>query len=257
MRSAASLAWRLLGRALACCTPGVTTRDLDRAIGSEIEAAGALPILRGWKETPDGPAFPGSSCICVNEEAAHGIPGPRILRAGDVVSIDLSLRLNGWCADAARATVVGDGAPDARLLVDAVREAVTLAADAAKPSRRWSEVAAIVADVARRGHLRVAEGLSGHGIGRDLHEPPSASFTEEPTGLAASTLQDFTLRPGMVLTIEPVFILDGPAGPQQGKPALTELDDGFTVVTLDRAWACHEEVMVAVTRQGPRTLTAE
>ena len=134
--------------------------------------------------------------------------------------------------------------------MDAARRAAAACAAAMQPGVLWSRGAAAATDVARAAGLRVAEGLSGHGIGRGLHEPPEAGFGFV-TGLGAPPVQDFVLRPGMVLTVEPVLVLAG-----QGPPTLLGLDDGFTVVTGDRARACHEEIMVAVTRDGPEVLTA-
>lgn len=260
MRPGARLAWSLLGEALAWCVSGVTTGEIDARLAEHVARAGGHAELRGFRESPDAPAFPGCCCVCVNEEAAHGIPGPRILRAGDVVTIDLALRLGGWCADAARATVVEDVAVQshghathhghATQLVQAARAATAAAAAAMHPGARWSVAAVRAEQVARDAGVRVATGLSGHGIGRRLHEPPEAPFGI-PTGLRTPPVQDFILRPGMVLTVEPVLV-----SPGDGPPTLLGLDDGFTVVTGDRARACHEEIMVAVTRDGPEVLTA-
>lgn len=250
MRPAARLAWSLLGGAIARCAPGVTTAQIDRHLLERLLASGAGPILRGIRQSPGGPAFPACCCVCVNEEAAHGIPGPRILREGDVVCIDVSLRLDGWCADAARATVVGGVAAKDHSLAAVSGAAARAVAAAMHPGVRWSLAAGAASGVARGAGLRLAAGLSGHGIGRGLHEPPEAWFGIS-TGLPGAPVQDFILRPGMVLTVEPVLV-----SPGHGEPTLLGLDDGFTVVTGDRARACHEEIMVAVTRDGPEVLTA-
>ncbi|MCC6661027.1 MAG: M24 family metallopeptidase [Phycisphaerales bacterium] len=252
MRPAARLAWSLLGGAVVRCAPGVTTAQIERHLREQMEESGAEPILRGIRQSTGGPAFPACCCVCLNEEAAHGIPGPRILREGDVVSIDVSLRLDGWCADAARAAVVGGAEVKGHghALAAAARAAARAVAAAMHPGVRWSLASGAAAGVARGAGLRLAAGLSGHGIGRGLHEPPEAWFGIS-TGLPGAQVQDFILRPGMVLTVEPVLV-----SPGHGEPTLLGLDDGFTVVTGDRARACHEEIMVAVTRDGPEVLTA-
>jgi methionyl aminopeptidase len=129
-------------------------------------------------------------------------------------------------------------------MVREVRQAVKEACAAMTSGARWSSIVAILESWAERGGWRLAPSFPGHGIGRSLHEPPKAWTA--PDGERAP--RDFVLRPGMVLTLEPIAVL--------GEPEIIGLDDGWTVVTKDRAWACHEERMIAITRGGPRTLTA-
>lgn len=239
MRRAGVVLRKILELAREACVPGVTTRSIDAMVRRWIAEAGAEPAAEAVGAR--GEPFPGVCSISVNEEAVHGVPGPRIIRAGDVVTVDAAVRFAGWCADAAVAIAMPAADPDSVRLVGAARTAAAAVARAMLPGRRWSELAPIAADTAARHGCSVVEGWSGHGIGRDPHERPALP----PVPAAA---EDFTLRPGMVLAVEPILCL--------GNPATVELDDGFTVCTADRSWACHEEHTVAISRAGPVVLTA-
>jgi methionyl aminopeptidase len=228
-------------RAMARATPGTTTAALNAFIADDLAHHAAEPAFRDE-------SFPGAASITINEEVAHAPPGPRILRAGDIVTIDAAIRLNGWCADAAACLVIGPASPDAARLIQAAREATSAAIGALQPGRRWSEAAAAAVRAASAHGCSVLSGFAGHGIGQRLQEPPSASFPDPGGGQEPSTCQDFVLRPGMVLTVEPLLIL--------GRPVVLGLDDAWTVVTADRSAAAHEERTVAVTRSGPQVLTA-
>jgi len=247
MRRAGALLWQLLGRAAAGCVPGATTRALDRDLADWIRAAGAEPVF------PES-GFPAASAISVNEEVAHAPPGPRILRDGEVVTIDAALRLDGWCADAAVARVIGARSADAGRLAAAARSAVDAAVAAVAPGRWWSDVASEAMGIAGQSGCSIVGEYAGHGIGRGLQEPPSAGFQRPggPKGAGGgkqgAAWQDFVLRPGMVFTVEPVLVL--------GRPEVLGLDDAWTVVTADRSAAAHEERTVAVTRAGALVLTA-
>jgi len=244
MARAAKVAWRIVGEGLDAARAGVTTAEIDDLVTRRIADAGALPIFQGYRMGAS-PAFPASCCICLNEEVVHGIPGPRLLRDGDLLTVDVGLSIEGWCADAASSRVVGENADEAVLaMVGEVRAAVDDACAAMATGVRWSSIVEILETRAAAGGWRLVPSFPGHGIGRSLHEPPKAWTA--PDGERAP--RDFVLRPGMVLTLEPIAVL--------GEPEIVGLDDGWTVVTRDRAWACHEERMIAITRGGPRALTA-
>jgi methionyl aminopeptidase len=229
----------------------MTTADLERLIGAAFARTGAEPLLPGHR-TGDGAAFPACVSICVNEEVVHGVPGPRILRGGDIITIDTAARLAGWCADAARSMVVGAPAGEAdRGLPQAALACLDAGLSAMQPRVAWSDVARAVADAAARQGVVLATGYAGHGIGCDLHEAPEAWLGTGPDG---STGQDFVLRPGMVLTLEPI-VMEGRGTGNGVGPELLVLDDGWTVLARDRRWACHEERTVAITRGGPEVLT--
>jgi methionyl aminopeptidase len=236
MRRAGAMLRRVLDEAVAQARPGTRTRDLDALIAARIREAGAEPIAQKS-------GFPGAASITINEEAAHAPPGARMLRDGDAVSIDAALRFDGWCADAARAIAVGE-APSP--LTNAAQSAFAATLSAMHPGRRWSAAVQAAASVATAHACRIVPNYSGHGIGRELHELPAAPYISDTPSQTRDW--DFTLRPGMVLTVEPILV--------QGRPDLLTLDDGWTVVTADRSWAAHEERTIAITRNGALDLTA-
>lgn len=265
LRRSGRLAWDALGAAVDAVRPGARTRDLDAVVRSWLREAGAEPVMLGFARG-DAPLFPACSSICVNEEVAHGVPGDRVLRPGDVVTLDVALRFEGWCADAARAVVVGGSpggeAPSARdrfersgRLVAAAGACVDAAIAVLAPGRPWSFVARAAEDAARAAGVRLVPGYDGHGLGRELHEPPAAPIPMPASGPGRAGVQDFILRPGMVLTIEPI-VLEPPASGGRQEPELVGTDDGWTVLARDRSRACHEERTVAVARGGPVVLTA-
>lgn len=250
IRQAGRLVWSLIERALTLAVPGVTTGELARAIDDGIAAVGAAPILRGHSDA-GRPAFPASVSMTLNEEVAFGLPGDRIVRDGDILTIDLALGLNGWCADAAGATVVGRAPSARRALLEGSLRAVRAGIAAIRPGVRWSRVAAAVRNAAAAEGLALVPGFGGHGVGRGLHEPPAAPFLiEGEAGQTPTPGQDFTLRPGMVLTVEPVFVQSPTAEPVR----LVGADDGWTLLSHDRSPVCSQERTVAVTRSGPVVL---
>ncbi len=255
---AGALAWRIVSEAVESARAGATTGELDALIEGRIRSGGAEPVMKGACRA-DGRLFPAGSSICVNEEVVHAVPGDRILRAGDVVTIDLALRLDGWCVDVARGLVVAmptmsessseSWARSAHVVRSALR-CLDAGLGEMASGRRWSEVARAVADEAVSAGVVLVGDYAGHGIGRELHEPPDAWLG---TGQDGGGGQDFVLRPGMLLTLEPI-IMEGRAQ-GAGRPELIELDDGWTVLAGDRRRACHEERTVAITRGGPVVLT--
>ncbi|MEL7471936.1 MAG: M24 family metallopeptidase [Planctomycetota bacterium] len=223
---------------------GATTRDVGLAVERSLERSNAMPALRVVRDR-GGPAFPGVCCVCVNEELSHSPPRERVLRAGDLVSIDVAAAVEaaggvgGWHADAACSFAVGDDAGRGNDLAAAARRVVLAAMGAAAPGGRWSVISRAARGEAERCGVRIVPGFAGHGIGQALHEPPAASFDTEP-------IDDVVLRPGMVLTIEPIVT--------DGSGSTITLDDGWTVLAADRAWGCHEERTIGVTRDGIRVL---
>jgi methionyl aminopeptidase len=246
-----------LDAAAAAVRAGVTTAELDQSARAALAAAGAEPTFVGYPNPFGGPAFPAAACVSVANEAVHGIPGPRVLRAGELVKIDVGARIDGWCADAA-VTVVVPGAPCAgtdAFIADAWE---TLHAGIARmqPGCAWSDVAEAMQRVAfGRGHGMV-DGWHGHGIGRAAHEAPQAPSIVTP-GLRER--RDFTLLPGMVLAVEPILVM-GARGTADASGNATNVpvevaEDGWTVRAADGLAVAHVEHTVAVTRHGPRILT--
>jgi methionyl aminopeptidase len=225
------------------CRAGVRTRELDQLARAAIARVGASPVLLGYKST-DGVEFPGAACICVNEEVVHAVPSDRIVRDGDLVTIDLALQHEGWCADAAVSVPVGGVGEQQRnvRLTKLTREALDIAIGLARPGVWWSTLADAAARFLAQSDCVLLSGYCGHGIGRDLHEAPRLCFGEPPGP------EDVRLQPGMVLTIEPIVVEGADA-------SVVTADDGWTVLTSRRAWAAHEERTVAITRQRCEVLT--
>lgn len=241
--------WRVLGHAVDAVHAGHPTRAVADAVrAAAAREPGLELVLEHYRQPSDpaaAPAYPAPVCVCINDEVVHAVPGDRAFQEGDLVTIDLAVRLRGWCADAARSLVVGPPQPPraepARLLV-AAQAALATGIRAARAGRWWSEVAADIRAIAGVHGVRLVHGFEGHGIGRTLHEPPRAPLTPTPR-----SSQDFRLRPGLVLAIEPIVTLGG--GRTRTEP------DTWTVRTTDARPACFEERTVAITRGGPRVLT--
>lgn len=241
--------WAALDRIANACVPGRITRDLDTIAREEILRAGATPLFLGHKG-PDGrPPFPGHLCVSINNELVHGIPGERLLRPGDVVSIDLGLTLDGWCADAARTLLIEPVPDHHRELHDRTLQILELAISLMEPGIAWSAIVQIVAQAVGDADMRLIEPYAGHGIGRALHEPPRLPLLNASprVGSLLSPNEDFILRPGMVLTVEPILV--------RGNARTITGSDGWTVLAADNAVGCHEERMVAIVRGGYRMLT--
>lgn len=244
MRRAGELLRTIVDRAVAGVGPGATTADLADRIESDMRGAGAEPVMRTA-------GFPAAASICLNEEASHAIPGPRRVHAGDLVTIDAALRFDGWCTDYARAMGVPPVSPATAALLSGARAATAAGIAAIQPGRPWSEVAAAARSAAASFGLHILAPLSGHGIGRDLHEPPAAGFDGgfggDSSGHGPPGCKDFVLRAGMAITIEPVVVRD--------HAAVQVLDDAWTIVTANRTWAAREERTVGVTPTGAVDLT--
>jgi len=217
--------------------PGITTGELDRVAEARLQALGARPAFKGYH------GFPACVCISVNEEVVHGIPSAeRVLRDGDIVSLDFGAVVDGWYGDAAVTVPVGTAAPDALRLIEVTRESLLRGAAAALPGARIGDVGAAVQRCAEERGFSVVRDFVGHGIGRALHEPPQIpNFGAPGTGIR--------IRPGMVLAIEPMV--------NAGRPEVDLLLDGWTAVTADGSLSAHFEHTVAVTGDGPVLLGVE
>ncbi|MCA9309893.1 MAG: type I methionyl aminopeptidase [Phycisphaerales bacterium] len=261
IRSAGALAAAILTDLRAAAAPGLTTAYLDERAHQAMRAAGAEPLFLGYSQGVARP-FPATTCISTNDEIVHGIPGERELRPGDLVSVDVGLRLDGWCADTATTFIVGDvaAAPaQAQALIEETRQVLAMAIALIRPGRRWSEIGAALESRAGSSAFGIVTEYVGHGIGRTLHEPPKA-----PAYATGFSGFDFELESGMVLAVEPM--LTGGRGPgaagavgEDGLPSWRSrvklCADGWTVATADGSLACHEEHTVAVTDEGCDVLT--
>ena len=229
---------RLLARALAALAAetreGATTRDLDAFVRSYLAARGGRPWFLGYLD------FPAAVCISVNEEVIHGIPGPRRLRDGDLVSLDLGVDLNGYFSDAALTVAVGRASPERLRLLATTRECLERALTAARPGNRISDISRAVFDHASTNGYGVVREYCGHGTGFAPHEDPQV-----PNYVGGGP--NPRLKDGMVLAIEPMI--------NAGTGDIELADDGWTVVTADGADSAHFEHTVAITRNGMEILT--
>jgi len=240
IRRACRLVARILRELEAVIRPGITTKDIDEFIRKRVLGERGELLFQGYR------GFPAGSCISVNEEVVHGIPSRRHrIREGDVASVDVGVRLDGWCGDAAVTYPVGGISERAARLLRVCREALDRGIGEVRPGRRLSSVSrAIQAHVERHGYS-VVKKFVGHGIGEDLHEPPQV-----PNFVEGGTLRsDVLLRPGLVLAIEPMV--------NEGTEDVEVLADGWTVVTRDRGLSAHFEHTVVVTEEGAEILTRE
>jgi methionyl aminopeptidase len=242
MRAAGLVVGRTLERLRAAAVPGVTTAELDELAESEIRDAGAIPSFKGYQTHPSIPPFPGSICASVNDEIVHGIPGPRRLEEGDIVSIDCGAILEGWHGDAALTVGVGEVAPEHAELLRVCEEALWRAFAAARPGGRVSDIGhAIESYVATQGEYGIVEEYTGHGIGTEMHQMPHVPNYGRPG-------RGPRLEPGLVLAVEPMLNL--------GTRHTRQLEDGWTVVTADGARSAHFEHTFTLTASGPWVLTA-
>jgi methionyl aminopeptidase len=234
-------AGQVVARTLAALTdavrPGITTADLDAIAEREIRGAGAVPSFLGYF------GYPGSICTSVNEQVVHGIPseGQR-LRAGDIISIDCGAILDGWHGDAAISLGVGEIDPADQALLDACEASMWAGIAEAVPGRHLSDISnAVEQSVRASGNYGLIREYTGHGIGTEMHMEPAVRNYGPPG-------QGPRLRTGMALAIEPMIT--------RGGRHVAELDDGWTVVSVDGSRAAHFEHTVAIIPGGPWVLTA-
>ncbi len=248
MRKAGLLVWEAFQIARTLARPGVATEEIDAAIEQFFAAQQAEPLFKHYPNPSEGgPPFPAVTCISINREVVHGIPGKRRLVEGDIVSIDTGCKLGGWCGDAAATFAVGRVDRQLLRLIEVTRDTLNLAISrlAQKPAW-WSEVAESMQDYVRQAGFSVVEDFVGHGIGRSMHEDPQVpNFVKR--GFRRSR-NDFRLLPGLVIAIEPMV--------NMGTKAVRVASDQWTQVTADGRASAHFEHTVAMTETGPLVLTA-
>lgn len=218
----------------AAARPGVATQELDRIAHDHILKAGAKPAFLGYR------GYPATLCISVNEEVVHGIPGPRKLKQGDIVGLDLGCIVDGYFGDAARTVAVGEVGPVAQRLMRVTEECLRAAIGQCHAGRRVGDIGHAVQSHAERHGYSVVREFVGHGIGRSLHEEPQVPNYGPPG-------RRERLRPGMCLALEPMVNVGG--------PEVRVLDDEWTAVTADGSLSAHYELTVAVTEHGPWILS--
>lgn len=234
MRAAGLIVAHTLRTLRGAVAPGVTTADLDKLAESEIRSAGATPSFLGYQ------GYPATICTSVNNEVVHGIPSPeRVLREGDLISIDCGAIMEGWHGDAAFTTGVGTITEENARLIAATERALWAGIAQAKAGGRLGDISHAVEQAS--GGYSIVLGYTGHGIGTEMHMEPSVHNYGRPG-------RGLRLVPGMALAIEPMLTLGG------GETEV--LADEWTVVTASQRWAAHFEHTVAITADGPWVLTA-
>jgi methionyl aminopeptidase len=242
MRAAGLVNWEAHQAAARLIKPGVNLLEIDAAVEEVFAKHGATPLFKGC---PGVVPFPAATCLSVNEEIVHGIPKDRVLVEGDIVGVDTGCRVNGWCADSAVTYAVGPVSDRAAKLLEVTAATLDLAIELMKTKTRWSEIAAEMARLVRSAGFSVVEAMSGHGVGREMHEPPRVPNFYDPKSF--KPIEDFRLRPGLVIAIEPMVNVGG--------KEVELLDDHWTIVTADRQPSAQFEHTVALTKNGPVRLT--
>jgi methionyl aminopeptidase len=237
LREAGRIAAEALAWAGRNAVPGRTTGEIDAGVESFIRSRGASPEFKGYH------GFPASICASINEEVVHGIPGPRALREGDIISIDVGVRYRDFVGDTAWTFPVGRISAAARRLLKATEESLEAAIRAARVGGRLSEISRAVQRVAESYGYSLVRDYAGHGVGRQMHEEPQV-----PNFVDAQLLRhDVVLEEGLVIAIEPMLC----AGSGQTKVA----SDRWTVLTVDGGLAAHFEHSIAFTAEGVLVLT--
>lgn len=235
MREANRILAHLLEYVRSMVRPGITTLELDREAEAFIRSCGAKPAFKGYR------GYPATLCTSVNEEVVHGIPGPRVLQEGDIVSIDVGALYKGFYSDSARTFPVGAVSRDAQDLMDATEESLKAGIAQAVPGNRLSDISAAVQQVVESAGFSVVREFVGHGIGRSLHEDPQIPNFGKPH-------RGPVLQEGMTFAIEPMV--------NKGMWRVMVLSDGWTAISADRSLSAHFEDSIAVTRDGPLVLSA-
>jgi methionyl aminopeptidase len=236
MRRSGRIVREVLDHLKSLVAPGVSTMDLERAAAKKMKEMGAKPAFKGYYD------YPCVLCTSINEEIVHGIPSEkRVLKAGDIVSIDCGVVLDGYYGDSAITVPVGeDVKPELQKLLEVTEQSLYRGIDAARVGNSVGDVGAAVQEYVEANGFSVVREFVGHGIGTRLHEEPQVpNFGTRGQGTR--------LREGMVIAIEPMV--------NSGEPATRVLDDKWTAVTADGSFSAHFEHCVAVTRAGPMILT--
>lgn len=235
MRKAGRLAATILDEVAELVKPGVTTQSIDTRIREMTLDAGAVPATLGYR------GYTHSSCISLNHVICHGIPGPKVLKEGDILNVDVTPLLDGWHGDTSRMYYAGEPSIRARRLVDVTYECLMLGIEAAsQPGARLGDIGAAIEAHAKQFRYGVVREFCGHGLGRLFHDAPEVVH-------AAKAGTGPELKPGMFFTIEPMINL--------GKPWAKVLGDGWTAVTRDKSLSAQFEHSLAITEDGVEIFT--
>ncbi len=238
IKKAGLLLWETHHEAAKMIEAGITTREINQTVEHFISSHKAEPLFKG---VPGVVPFPAATCVSINEEIVHGIPSDRRLQEGDIVSLDIGIKLDGWCADAAATYPVGDINPEKRKLLLVTEECLRKAIEQLGENSRWKYIAKKIQKVAEQAGFSVVRELVGHGIGRSLWESPQVP------NYFSKDLPDFRIKPGLVLAVEPMINV--------GSKEINTLSDHWTIVTRDGKPSAHFEHTIAITPSGPEVMT--
>jgi methionyl aminopeptidase len=221
--------------------PGMTTGELDALAEKELARRGGVSCFKHYKVHPTIPPFPATICTSVNEEVVHGIPGKRVLKEGDIVALDFGAAFDGWVGDSGLTVPVGQISPKAQHLLEVTQQALAIGIEEARAGNRLQAIGRAVQKYVEEQGCGIVRHYTGHGVGRKMHEEPLVpNYTD-------ATMENPTMRTGMVIAIEPMV--------NAGGAATKVLKDQWTVVTTDRSLSAYFEHTVAITDDGPRILT--
>lgn len=240
MREAGRVIARVLQAVREATRPGVSTAELDFIAERILDDHGARPVFKGYTFGNGMPPFPATITACVNAELVHGIPGPRQLQEGDLLTVDCGCLYEGFVGDAAISIGVGRVSPAVDALLSVTEKALDVGIAEARSGKRVGDISAAIQDFVEGQGYNVVRGYGGHGVGRTMHEDPHIPNY----GIANRGPR---LRPGMTFAIEPMVL--------QGKKDVITLDDHWTVVAKDGKLTAHCEHTIAVTENGPEILT--
>ncbi|NLD95058.1 MAG: type I methionyl aminopeptidase [Fibrobacter sp.] len=242
MREAGLLLWETHQIAKSFVNAGISTKEIDAEVDAFIKQKNAIPLFKGVPCSVAGkPPFPAATCISVNEQVVHGIPSDRKLITGDIISIDIGVKYNGWSADAAVTYPVGATTEEIGKLLTVTENCLKMDIELLKTKSKWSKVVKHSSKLVHQAGFSIVEELVGHAIGKELWEHPQV-----PNHIPGPN-DDFKIRIGMVLAIEPMVNMGG-------KDVVFK-DDGWTCITRDNLPSAHFEHTVAITENGPEVLT--
>ena len=236
MRRAGRMVGETLGELVEMVQPGRKLSELDQFVIDKFKRQDVTPTFLGYQ------GFPHTICASINDQIVHGFATERQLQEGDILSIDLGATIDGWVGDSATTVGVGTISADAQRLLDVTAESLTAGIATARIGVRKGDIAAAIQEVIESAGYGVVRGYVGHGVGRDMHEPPSMpNYGRRGSGM--------TMRRGMVVALEPMATI--------GDPATAVLDDGWTVVTADGSLSAHFEHTVALREDGPADILTQ
>lgn len=240
MRRAGKVVADILDRVREAVRPGVTTAELDTLAEDYIRSCGGSPVFKGYRPEPDMTPFPGTICASVNEEVVHGIPGPRVLEEGDILSVDVGVCLEGYCGDAACTYPVGSISGKRQALLEVTETSLNKAIEAALKGRTLGDIGYAVESYVKPLGYGIVRDYTGHGIGKKMHEAPQVPNFGHPR-------RGVTLQRGMTIAIEPMIM--------SGREDVKVGENGWTVFTADGSDAAHFERSIAILDDGPEILT--